>query len=159
MSERIKSVYLDTTIPSHYYDERESIQAFILTTKKWWDTQRLHFDLYTSFFTVTELEQGDYPNKESVLSLLDGIPQLEYFEDIDNIAEVYMKEYVMPKGAFGDAFHLAIASYHKIDYILTWNCNHLANANKDQHIRVTNGKLGLATPKIITPLELFNETE
>jgi len=49
--------------------------------------------------------------------------------------------------------------FYKIDFLLTWNCNHLANANKKQHIRVINTKLGLSTPEIITPLELFEETE
>jgi hypothetical protein len=63
----------------------------------------------------------------------------------------------MPKDAAGDAFHLACASYHKIDYFFTWNCNHLANANKRDHILITNAKLGLFTPQIVTPLELFKE--
>ena len=57
----------------------------------------------------------------------------------------------------GDAMHLSIASYYKIDYLLTWNCNHLANANKKQHIRILNTKLNLSVPEIITPLELFIE--
>ncbi len=65
----------------------------------------------------------------------------------------------MPLKLEGDAFHLAYASVYKIDFLLTWNCNHLANANKKQHIRVINTKLGLSTPEIITPLELFEETE
>jgi hypothetical protein len=159
MADRIKSVYLDATIPSHYFDNRDEIHAFVLITKKWWDTQRQYFNLYSSIFTLTELQQGDYPNKDGIISLLNGISQLEHFDEIDQIASVYIKEYVMPEGSFGDAFHLACASYHKIDYLLTWNCNHLANANKDQHIRITNAKLGLSTPRIITPLELFYETE
>ncbi|MGR3218700.1 MAG: type II toxin-antitoxin system VapC family toxin, partial [Candidatus Anammoxibacter sp.] len=57
----------------------------------------------------------------------------------------------------GDAVHLAFASYFKIDFLLTWNCNHLANANKKQHIRILNTKLNLNIPEIITPLELFPE--
>ncbi len=54
--------------------------------------------------------------------------------------------------------HLAYASYYKIDFLLTWNCNHLANANKKQHIRIINTRLNLPTPETITPLELFTET-
>jgi len=53
--------------------------------------------------------------------------------------------------------HLAYASYYKIDFLLTWNCNHLANANKNQHIRIINTRLNLPTPEIITPFELFTE--
>ena len=63
----------------------------------------------------------------------------------------------MPDDILGDAVHLAYASYYKIDYLLTWNCNHLANANKKQHIKIINTKLDLFTPELITPLELFTE--
>jgi hypothetical protein len=64
----------------------------------------------------------------------------------------------MPRVLKGDALHLAYASFYKIDFLLTWNCNHLANANKRKHIRVINTRLNLAIPEIITPLELFSET-
>ena len=63
----------------------------------------------------------------------------------------------MPRVLKGDALHLAYASFYKMDFLLTWNCNHLANANKRRHIRVINTRLNLAIPEIITPLELFSE--
>jgi predicted nucleic acid-binding protein len=128
-------------------------------TRRWWDNQRLNYYLVTSEYTLIELNRGSYPNKGGILDLIQGIETFSIGDDIDNIAEVYMREYVMPKGAAGDAFHLACASYHKIDYLLTWNCLHLANANKAQHIHITNGKLGLFTPSIVTPLQLFQEEE
>ena len=65
----------------------------------------------------------------------------------------------MPKIFQGDAIHLAYASFYKIDFLLTWNCNHLANANKRQHIKIINKQLDLWTPEIITPLELFREED
>ena len=64
----------------------------------------------------------------------------------------------MPQVLKGDVLHLAYASYYKMDFLLTWNCNHLANANKRQHIRIINARQNLATPEIVTPLELFKET-
>lgn len=76
---------------------------------------------------------------------------------VEQIADFYIANYVMPKSLIGDAIHLAYASFYDIQYLLTWNCNHLANANKRKHIQVINGQLGLSTPQIITPLELFNE--
>ena len=66
---------------------------------------------------------------------------------------------LMPADPTGDALHLAIALTHKIDFLLTWNCRHLANANKFAHIRRVNGILGLFVPSLITPLELIGETE
>ncbi len=63
----------------------------------------------------------------------------------------------MQRSLVGDALHLAYASYFDIQYLLTCNCNHLANANKRKHIRVINARLGLSTPEIVTPLELFTK--
>ncbi len=68
------------------------------------------------------------------------IPQIYFF------AKVYIENFLMPRGLLGDAIHLAYSSYYKVDFLLTWNCNHLANANKEQHIRIVNNKLNLSTP-------------
>ena len=65
----------------------------------------------------------------------------------------------MPRDPAGDALHLALASYHKCDFLLTWNCQHLANANKFGHIRRVNTLLGLFVPDLVTPLELLGEDE
>ncbi len=80
-------------------------------------------------------------------------------EEIIKIADIYIQNFLMPRDFEGDALHLAFASYYKIDFLLTWNCNHLANANKKQHIRTINTGLNLMIPEIITPLELFSETD
>jgi hypothetical protein len=71
---------------------------------------------------------------------------------------VYLNNYLMPQTLTGDALHLAYATYYRMDFLLTWNCNHLANANKKQHIRIINARMNLLTPEIVTPLELFTET-
>jgi hypothetical protein len=63
----------------------------------------------------------------------------------------------MPNNPVGDALHLALASYHKCDFLLTWNCKHLANANKFHHIRRVNTILGLYAPLLVTPLELLGD--
>lgn len=154
-----ESVYLDTTIPSYYYDERSALKAYVEATRSWWEDERHNYSIFTSEYTLAELDHGDYPNKGEILELIEDIAVLPLVDEIEGIAEVYMKEYVMPGGAAGDAFHLACSSFHKVDYLLTWNCNHLANANKEKHIRIVNTKLGLFTPTIVTPLQLFREQE
>ena len=88
-----------------------------------------------------------------------SIPLLPPVSDIEQIVEFYIANFVMPRSLVGDAVHLAYASFYNIDYLLTWNCNHLANANKRKHIHIINGRLGLSTPELITPLELFSEEE
>lgn len=154
-----KSVYLDTTVPSYYYEERTELTVFIDITKKWWDSQRQNYDVFISDYTLAELNQGKYPNQQQVIDLVAELPIFEASTEIDEIAELYINQFVMPKGYSGDAFHLACASVMKIDYLLTWNCNNLANVNKERHIQVLNTKLGLHVPRICTPLELFIEKE
>jgi len=73
-----------------------------------------------------------------------------------DIAQVYIDKQVMPRDPKGDALHLALASYHKVDFLLTWNCRHLANANKFHHIRVVNFEMGLPCPVLTTPLNFMS---
>ena len=74
---------------------------------------------------------------------------------IIEIVETYIQRMVMPRDPTGDALHLTLASYHKWDFLLTWNVQHLTNANTFAHIRRVNLLLGLYTPALVTPLELL----
>lgn len=76
-------------------------------------------------------------------------------EAINEIVDVYVAQHVMPNDPRGDALHLALASYHHCHFLLTWNCRHLANANKFEHIRYINSEMGLFTPVMTTPFELL----
>lgn len=73
-----------------------------------------------------------------------------------DIVATYVEHQLMPARFGGDALHLAYASYYRMDFLMTWNCEHLANGNKKDHIRVINTRLGLYVPEIITPLELMS---
>ncbi len=76
---------------------------------------------------------------------------------VAEIVETYVARKVMPSDPIGDALHLAVASHHRCDFLLTWNCRHLANANKFEHIRRVNAVLGLFVPALVTPLELLGD--
>jgi predicted nucleic acid-binding protein len=152
-----EKVYLDSTVPSYYFDEREALKAFTEVTRKWWLEMSDYYDLYISDAVIQELNNGSYPRKDEIIRLISTIPLLPLAPDLEQVVEFYISNYVMPRSLVGDALHLAYASYFDIQYLLTWNCNHLANANKRKHIRVINARLGLSTPEIVTPLELFKE--
>ena len=154
-----EKVYLDTTIPSYYFDQRESLATFATVTRKWWTEMSDNYDLFISDAVLQELNSGSYPYKGKLIEFVSTIPLLQLNYDLEQIVEFYLANFIMPKSLIGDAVHLAYASYYDIQYLLTWNCNHLANANKRKHIRVINGRLGLSTPEIITPLELFKEED
>jgi len=152
-----KKIYLETTIFSFYYDERAESSYRRKVTRDWWDHERRNYDFFTSYFTVKEINNPVYPNWRKVLALARRVKLLKLRQEIDGIIEVYMKNKLMPADDTGDAAHLAIASYYETDYLLTWNCKHLANANKFDHIRIVNMKLGLLTPEIVTPEQLYEE--
>lgn len=116
---------------------------------------RQHYVLVTSAAVLDELNQGDHPNKTAVLALVEQISLLPVVPAITEVVQAYIQHHVMPRDPVGDALHLALASYHKCDFLLTWNCQHLANANKFGHIRRINTLLGLYVPLLVTPLELL----
>jgi predicted nucleic acid-binding protein len=154
-----KEVYLDTTIPSYYYDDREETAFLIKATKSWFRNEEKLYEISISEETLVEAQEGKHPHKDRILDFLARWQILPFDEILEDIVQAYVKNHLMPQEIGGDALHLAYASYYKIDFLLTWNCNHLANANKREHIRVINSRMGLFVPEITTPLELVNEVE
>ena len=88
-------------------------------------------------------------------SLMQNVELLPIEEETGEIVEAYIEHQLMPRNPVGDALHLALASQHKCDFLLTWNCKHLANANKFSHIEWVNTTLGLFVPTLVTPLSLL----
>jgi hypothetical protein len=105
------------------------------------------------------LREGDYPSRTLALGLVTELPILEITEAVAEIVAGYIRHRLMPADPAGDALHLALASYHRCDFLVTWNCQHLANANKFGHLRRVNGLLGLYVPVLATPLELLGEID
>jgi hypothetical protein len=153
------NIYIETTIPSFYYEVRTepSMIARKEWTCEWWDFYSQNYNLYSSEAVIEELEKGAFPIKEQALSLIQTLPLLEINDAIADIVTIYIAQHVMPSDPAGDALHLAIASFYKCDFLLTWNCRHLANANKFGHIKRVNTKLDLFVPTLATPLELLGD--
>ena len=152
-------MYIETTIPSFYFEGRPEAEMVARRewTRDWWGNHRSSYELVTSDAVADELERGDFPSRDEALALIQDLPLLDVSQAVADTVEAYVAHYVMPADPAGDALHLAIASVHKCDFLLTWNCRHLANANKFAHIRRVNGMLGLFVPTLVTPLELLGE--
>jgi predicted nucleic acid-binding protein len=150
-------VYIETTIPSFYYEVRTEPEMIARRnwTQTWWDNRRHGYLLVTSEAVIDELQAGTFPNKDQALALLADIRLVPVAPAIIEIVETDIQRMVMPRDPTGDALRLALASYHKCDFLLTWNVQHLANANKFAHIRRVNALLGVFTPALVTPLELL----
>ena len=154
----METVYIETSIPSFYYEVRQEPEMIARRdwTCQWWDELgESSFDLVTSQAVIDELSRGHFPGKDDALRLVNDLELLPVVDEIEEIVAVYVSHRLMPKDAVGDALHLAIASFYGCDYLLTWNCKHLANANKYRHMRRINAMMDLVTPSLVTPLELL----
>ncbi len=153
-------IYLETTIFSFYYEVRTEpdMVARRRWTRQWLDAAiGTDEELVTSLAVIGELERGEFPGKADALQLIARFPVEDITEPVAEIVEAYIARKLMPNDPTGDALHLALASFHRCDFLATWNCQHLANANKFDHIRRVNGILGLMVPALVTPLELLAE--
>jgi predicted nucleic acid-binding protein len=153
------SVYLDATIPSFYYEDRPGtvMQAWREITVEFWDVARGRYGLFVSDETIRELQDTGYPEEKrnKCLALVAGLRRLAVTPEVTELAIYYVQERLMPANDLGDAFHLALATWYRIQYLLTWNCKHLANANKFEHIQVLNGRRRLVSPALVTPIQLL----
>lgn len=153
-------IYIETTVVSFYFNARPEPEMVARQnwTRRWLDAALLTSnELVTSIAVETELTAGDFPHKLDMLELASRFPLLDINDAVIEAVEAYIANHVMPNDPGGDAFHLAAASFHRCDFLVTWNCRHIANANKFGHIRRVNGILGLGNPILVTPLELLNE--
>ncbi len=148
-----KRIYIETTIPSSYYTLRTDEESLIRQklTRQWWDEYANLFTLTSSTAVVQELRRGSDQITLNRISLLEGVELFDPTVEISQIAQIYMERLIMPQEPQGDALHLAIASFHSVDILLTWNCTHLANPNKFDFITRINRELGLTTPELKTP--------
>ena len=155
-----KNIYIETTIPSAYVTTRKDPHSLARRedTREWWAKQRRHYDCHVSQEVILELSSGDFPGRREALDLIADLPLLEVNEDIRAISEVYVREKLMPGPVGrGDSIHVALASYHEVDFLLTWSIRHLANPNKQEHLVTVNRRLALFAPAIVTPEMLWLE--
>lgn len=153
-------VYIETTVPNFYYDLRssEAVTTRRVWTREWWASAAEKYHRLTSGIVVEELSAGTSRFVPLRLELLRNLPELAVTANVEAAARTYIQNKLMPAHPGGDAFHLALASYFACDFIVTWNCRHLANPNKFGHIREVNRRLGLPTPEIVTPQQLLGRS-
>ncbi|HEV7590157.1 MAG TPA: PIN domain-containing protein [Longimicrobium sp.] len=149
-------IYVETTIPSAYFDER-SAPAMVErreVTRRWWATARAKYDLRTSLAVREELERGPLHRTTEWVRLIENLPVLPITSGIGVIVSEYQSHRLLP---VDDALHLALASFYRCDYLLTWDFNHLANENKFVHIQRVNARQGLFVPRIVAPSTLMGQ--
>ncbi|OGW17792.1 MAG: DNA-binding protein [Nitrospinae bacterium RIFCSPLOWO2_12_FULL_45_22] len=153
-----ESIYLETTVVS-YYTSKPSRDIIVLAhqeiTREWWPKAIRRFDVFISEVVVEEAGLGDLEAAKRRLEEIKDFPHLELNDKVEEMAKVYMERLEIPEKSFRDAAHLAVASAHNIDYLVTWNCAHLANGEVIKKLMKINGFFGIYTPIICTPEELM----
>lgn len=150
-------VYLETTIVSYLAAaaSREIIVAgHQQVTRDWWE-RRDRFELFVSAAVVDEVTRGDATVARRRLALLLDLPVLDLSTEVHQLAAKLIAQRAVPAGAIVDAAHIAVAAVNEIDYLLTWNCRHIANAAIRGKIEETCRAEGLRAPVICTPEELM----
>jgi predicted nucleic acid-binding protein len=154
------SAYIETTIPSLYTGrpaQRLVEAARQNLTRIWWDYHRHEFDLVCSQTVLDECSEGDPEMSEKRLELLKDIPLLELSNDVVSVAEALLSRQIIPLKAADDAIHIAVASIHRIDYLVTWNCKHLANPRNWRRISDCVAAFGHRATVICTPEDLIGD--
>jgi hypothetical protein len=133
------------------------VAANIQITREWWDTRRPSFQLYTSQAVVEETSQGDADMAAQRLEIIRDFILLDLDQSVLNLAEQFLERSSLPAKADIDAIHIAAATIHNMDYLLTWNCKHIANAQIQRKLAEISLDFGYELPILCTPYELLGD--
>jgi len=156
------TVYLETSIVSHATTWPSSNAATAVLqdyAKRWMDEQRPLYDVVTSQLVIDEASVGDADAASRRLEMLDGISVLAVNPDADRVADEIVGQSMMPVSARIDALHVATAALAGVQYLLTQNCKHIANAHELPRVYRLLDKLGLSGMLICTPIEFLGGTD
>lgn len=144
-----QSLYLETSIVGAYLDNGEPFRRDL--TIRWWEHELVEYRAFSSILVRREIEQVSEPHRTGYLKLLAPVENLEFVEEVAILAEGYIARGIFHRKFIADALHFALASVHKIDYLVTWNFGHLANVRKQARLRLFNTAAGFYVPMIVTP--------
>lgn len=155
-----ETVYIETSIIG-YLTARSSnnliLMANVETTREWWDKRRSQFSLYISQIVLDEVAQGDMEVAARRLEILRDFPLLDINEAVLDLAAQFLSKSNLPPKASDDALHIAAATVYGLDYLLTWNCKHIANAQIQKKLIQISLDAGYELPTICTPYELMGD--
>ena len=155
-----ETVYVETSILG-YLTARSTkdliLAANIEITRDWWESRRDAFTLYASEAVLDEVAQGDAKIATQRLEILRDFPLLALNQSVQDLAVQFLARSSLPPKAKIDAIHIAAATIHGMDYLLTWNCKHIANAQIQGKLAETSLDFGYVLPIPCTPNELMGD--
>ena len=150
-----QSLYLETSVIGAYLDNGEPFRRDL--TIRWWEHEMPDYRAVISPLVNRELERVSEPHRSAYLNLISTLEQVELTEGAAILADGYISRGIFHRKYIADALHVAIASVHKIDYLVTWNFGHLANVRRQARIKLFNTAAGFYVPMIVTPEFLVSE--
>ena len=149
------SLYLETSVVGAYLDNGDGFRRDL--TIRWFEHELAEYDVYSSDLVERELERLEEPRRSSYLALIEPFKRLAMPDEVAILAEGYISRGIFHRKFLADAVHVALASFHKMDYLVTWNFGHIANVRKTARIRLFNTAAGFFSPSIVTPEFLVHE--
>ncbi len=157
------AVYVETSVvgylTSHPSRDLVPVAARQEITREWFAVQAQAYELFVSQLVVNEASAGDKEAARERSAFLQGIPRLGITDATGELAGKLVESGAVPRKAAEDALHIAVAAVHGVDYLLTWNCAHIANATMRQGIEGVCRGAGYEPPVICTPEELMNDDQ
>lgn len=143
------SLYLETSVIGAYLDNDDTLRRDL--TIRWFEHELQEYDVFVSPLVRRELERVEEPHRTSYLNLIEPFPSVELSDEAAMLADGYIARGIFYRKYIADALHVALASFNKIDYFVTWNFGHIANVRKQARIRIFNTAAGFFSPTIVTP--------
>lgn len=143
------SLYLETSVIGAYLDAGDPFRRDL--TIRWFEHELSEYRACVSLLVERELERVAEPHRTGYMNIIRPLERVEFSDEAAILAEGYISRGIFHRKYLADAFHVALASIHKIDYLVTWNFGHLANVRKQARIRLFNTAAGFFSPTIVTP--------
>jgi len=154
----LPKVYIETSVVS-YLTARPSRDVVSLghqqVTRDWWEKERSAFELYTSEVVIAEAERGDSDAARARIAVLASLPRLSPSAESEALVPILLRETGLPTDALLDMAHVSIATVHGMQFLLTWNCRHIANARIVRVVEKICRERGFEPPVLCTPEELL----
>jgi predicted nucleic acid-binding protein len=156
----MSTVYIETSVVSYLRNNPTAAIDSVTRqqiTRTWWNNDRHRYELVTSQYVVDECRSGNAASAAERLEYLTLLPLLSLKTEIDQLAGEILSRAILPNDAMLDALHIACAAVHRVDYLLTWNCKHIANPIILPRVFRTLQDFGLPFPIICTPRDMMEE--
>jgi len=158
----MESFYLETSVIS-YLASQPSRDLVVAANQRlshdWWNIERSRYELYISKIVADEIARGDQVEAQKRLLLVASLTRLAVTTEVTELADDFLSQSSLPPSAIADSMHIALATVYGIDFLLTWNCRHIANAHIVKKLAAIAQANGYELPTLCTPLELLTEEE